>query len=399
MQWSRCLSGLGGMVVVAAVAAIAAAIAGCGGPPAEDPDQPGTTQDESATSTGPGSRTPDSETESSSGPVADGTTGTGTTGSDDEPDGPPIKLDVEGMPDGGGACPLISVQSEPMTVPSDIIIAVDTSGSMGQEAQSVQDNLNMFSQQIVDAGVDARVVLIAEGPGVGGVCIDPPLGGGVCPAADDNEPLFLHVDTYVGSSTAYDRILDQYPLYQGILRPEAVKQLLIVTDDNAWLSPAQFDMDFLALDPITHIGYTQHGIVSMWNCPEAAQIGQAYINLAMSTGGTIGDLCLQDFQPVFDDLAAAVVDNSVPCSFDIPDSAGGPQDPSTAEVDVDFGEGAGSEPIGRVDSLEDCDPSGDGWFFDDVDAPSKIIFCPSTCLRIKGSVNASVAVGISCSSG
>lgn len=374
--------------------------AGCGVPQADDPEPEGTTQGNPGTSTGPDGRTlpPGSGTDSSSGPAADGTTSTGPATDDEDPGEPPIKLDVNGMPDGGGACPLISVESDLIAVPSDIIIAVDTSGSMNAEAQSVQDNLNMFSQQIVDAGVDARVVLISES-GAGGVCIDPPLGGGGCPATDDNEPLFLHVDTYVGSSNAYERILDQYPFYQGILRPEAVKQLLIVTDDNAWMSPIQFDTDFLNLDPITHIGYTQHGIVSMQNCPQAAQIGQAYIDLGVATGGTVSDLCLQDFQPVFDELALAVVENSVPCTYDIPDSAGGPQDPSTAVVDVDFGEGAGLEPVGLVDSLDECDPESDAWFFDDVNDPTKIIFCPSTCLRIKGGVDVSVSVGISCGSG
>ncbi|MEM9463222.1 MAG: hypothetical protein AAGF11_54275 [Myxococcota bacterium] len=375
------------------------AAVGCGGATVPEPEQSETTQSEPGTSTGPVGRTPTSTgPESSSGPGDPGTTSTGTPVADEDSGDPPIKLDVGGMPDGGGACPVISVESEPMAVPSDIIIAVDTSGSMNQEAQDVQNNLNMFSQQIVDAGVDARVVLISEGPGVGGICIEPPLGGGGCPVTDDNVPLFLHVDTYVGSTNAYDQIINTYPQYQMVLRPDAVKQLLIVTDDNSWMSPQQFDMGFVALDPITHIGYTQHGIVSMQNCPAAAQVGQAYMDLAMSTGGTVGDLCLQDFQPVFDELATAVVDNAVPCTYDLPTSGGGPQDPSTAEVDVDFGDGMGVEAVERVETLEDCDPEVDGWFFDDVDDPTKIIFCPQTCLRLKQGESVTVAVGISCGS-
>ncbi|MCA9705048.1 MAG: hypothetical protein KDK70_04255 [Myxococcales bacterium] len=347
-----------------------------------------------SSSTGPGV---DGSGTTTSPPPATGSS-SGTIDDEDESGPPPIKLDVSGMPDAAdGHCPVISVQSEPMAVPSDIIIAVDTSGSMNEEAQAVQDNLNMFSQQIVDAGVDARVVLIAEAPGAfSGICIDPPLGGGGCPASDDNEPLFLHVDQYVGSVDAYDRILSTYPSYQGVLRPFAVKQLLIVTDDNAWMTPAQFDAQFLALD-VSHFGYTQHGIVSMFNCPQAAQVGQAYMDLAMTTGGTIGDLCLQDFQPVFDELASAVIDNAVPCIYALPETGGGPYDASTAAVEVDFGEGP--ESIPAVDSPDQCSPDQDNWFFDDPENPTSIIFCPSTCVRLKQSSEAAVEIGVTCSAG
>ncbi len=323
----------------------------------------------------------------------DSTTGTSDDG---EPGSVPIKLDVLQLPDaaGGGHCPVITVESEPMIVPADIIIAVDTSGSMNTEAQDVQDNLNAFSQQIVDAGVDARVILIASAPNAfDGVCIDAPLGGGGCPNSDDNEPLFLHVDQTVFSTDAYDRIIGSYPQYSSILRPEAVKQLLIVSDDNSWTTPDDFDSQFVALDP-THFGYTQHGIVSVTNCPAAASIGQAYIDLAGTTGGIIGDLCLQDFQPVFDELAAAVVDNSIPCTYALPDAAGGPQDAETAEVQVDFG--SGQELIEPVDSPDLCTPDEDNWFFDDPKDPTQIIFCPFTCLRLKQSQESSVEIAITC---
>lgn len=325
-----------------------------------------------------------------------GTTVGMDTGEDDEPGGSPIKLDVNGVPDApaGGFCPVITVESEPMVVPSDIIIAVDTSGSMSQEATDVQNNLNSFSQQIVDAGVDARVVLIASAPtAFDGVCIDAPLGNGGCPSSDDNEPLFLHVDQTVYSNDAYDIIIGTYAQWSTMMRPEAVKQLLIVTDDNSWTDWEDFDASFVGLDP-THFGYTQHGIVSMTNCPFAAQVGQEYIELAAENGGIIGDLCDQDFQPVFDQLANAVVDNSIPCSYPLPDAAGGPQDAETAEVQVDFGDGL--EPVEPVETPAECEDDEDNWFFDDPKNPTSIIFCPQTCLRLKQTKDASVEIAITC---
>lgn len=358
-------------------------------------DNPGGSDDTNVGTTDTGAPDPDDAGGDTVGQTP-GLDSTGEPGDDDEPGVPPIKLDTNHVPDAGigGFCPVITVESEPTVVPADIIIAVDTSGSMFEEADAVQANLNTFSQQIVDAGVDARVILIASAPNsFDGVCIDPPLGGGGCPATDDNEPLFLHVDQTVFSTDAYERIIDTYPQYMDTLRPEAVKQILIVSDDNSWTGADAFDSDFVALDP-THFGYTQHGIVSMTNCPAAATVGQEYIDLAMTTGGVIGDLCLQDFQPVFDELAAAVVDNSIPCFYALPDAAGGPQDASTAEVEVDFGEGP--QPIEPVDTPDLCQEDTDNWFFDNPKDPSSIIFCPFTCLRLKQSLESSVEIAITC---
>jgi hypothetical protein len=47
-------------------------------------------------------------------------------------------------------------------VPADIIFAIDSSGSMDEEIAFVQTHMNAFSQQIVAAGIDARVILIGD---------------------------------------------------------------------------------------------------------------------------------------------------------------------------------------------------------------------------------------------
>ncbi|HEX6244297.1 MAG TPA: hypothetical protein VFZ61_25445, partial [Polyangiales bacterium] len=45
-------------------------------------------------------------------------------------------------------CAAVSQTAQNRRQPADIIIGVDTSGSMGQEAMFVQQNMNAFSQQI-----------------------------------------------------------------------------------------------------------------------------------------------------------------------------------------------------------------------------------------------------------
>src|SRR5678815_3087001 len=46
----------------------------------------------------------------------------------------------------------------------DIIIVVDTSGSMSEETAQVRANLNNFASSIGSSGLDYRVIVIAEKP-------------------------------------------------------------------------------------------------------------------------------------------------------------------------------------------------------------------------------------------
>lgn len=281
--------------------------------------------------------------------------------------------------------------------PADIIIVVDNSGSMGEEAADVQANVNSFSQQITASGVDARVVLISSYPSDGnGICVDPPLGNGGCPDADTNPPLFTHIDDRVGSNDALELLIGQHASWAGVVRPDSDLHLVIVTDDESNMDAMTFDAQFQALDA-GYAGYKLHGIVSVQNCPEAAQIGDIYIELADLTGGVIGDLCLQDFQPVFDSLATEVISGSVlTCEWAVPMPAEGEEfDPDKVNVEFDDGSGTILE-IGRVDDAAGCAAVQDGWYYDDPVDPTLILACPQTCERMQGAMMASISIKLGC---
>lgn len=111
----------------------------------------------------------------------------------------------------------------------DIVFLIDTSGSMGEEAAQVQQNLNDFAQSIEDSGLDYNVILIGTKTGTlppifGGlpiptVCVPPPLGGPDC----SDGPRFHHLNEGIGSTDSLQDILDYYPKYEGWLRPSAYK--------------------------------------------------------------------------------------------------------------------------------------------------------------------------------
>ena len=318
----------------------------------------------------------------------------------------------EPAPD-GGECGAVSQTAQNTLQPADIIIGIDTSGSMDDEIAFVQQNLNAFSQQIIDSGVDVRVILIAtegmtmpEMPGgiFGGdgdqeiaVCIDPPLGSGNCPV-DSNPPRYLHVPVEVASHDALNLFVETYAQWQAQLRPNATKTFVVVTDDNAEDEPnntaAAFMQAVAGLDPMLFAQWSFSGIYCFSECPEAAEIGTVYQDLVTQTGGVGGDLCLQDFASVFDALARSVIGASkLDCEWAIPPAPPG-QTFDTGRVNVEYTATGARQTVFHVDVANQCAARG-GWYYDDNANPTRLLVCPSTCelLQADGSAELDVLFG------
>lgn len=293
----------------------------------------------------------------------------------DELDEPPILLDVGSVPDvpEDNHCGVLTAEPDANITASDLIVAVDTDGSTPEGVAAVRDHLSSFVQYIEDAGIDTRVVLIASGPTSFDGCIDAPLGSGGCPASDDNEPRFLHVDHRVEGHNAYDQILKTFPLWSHVMRPDATKQILIVSDDDASKTWERFAAEFEKLDP-THLGFTQHALVNATSCDGPQQVGREYIELAADQLGAVADLCAQDFVPAFSKLADAVIERSIACEYALPDSGSSALALETTELRIDFGEGL--EPL---EALTECAPFEDGFLVDEA----SVVLCPNTCEKLR----------------
>jgi hypothetical protein len=335
---------------------------------------------------------------------------------------------------GGGGdldCPAVSQTADNKVQPVDIIVAIDTSGSMGEEIAFVQQEMNNFSQQIVDSGIDAHVILLASettggsmpmctvffpgtpcvsigGDGFG-VCLAAPLGSGMCPA-DSKLPTYAHVNLEVGSTDALQKIVGSYAQWKPHLRENAVKQFLIVTDDDAdgffgaadpMTTATTFISQIEALDPASPLMFNSwhtNSIHCFTACAAAASPGTVYDLLVPMTGGTRGDLCLQDFKPVFDELATQVAQNvQLACEWDIPAVPQGKTfDRGKTNVKVTLG--GQEEILGNVPSGADCGQN-QAWHYDVADEsvdPTKVLACPATCERIQAAVDAKVDVLFDC---
>lgn len=317
-------------------------------------------------------------------------------------------------------CAGVSSTATAQLQPADIIIAVDTSGSMDEESAEVQANLNAFASLIVASGIDVHVVLIADA----NVCIPAPLGSGQCGGADENLPSFRHVVQTVNSTDALSLMISTYPLWSSSLRPGATKTLAVVSDDDSDLGAAAFTSQLLALDPPTFQGFKFDSIVSstspdacifggcFFNCgtctnpccdqstfcqPLSAEQGTVYQALTAQTMGVNGDLCSQDFDPVFQSMATAVVQSSaLSCSYEIPPPPEGETlDPGLVNVVYTTGAGAETQIPNVPGGVADCDAQG-GWYFDDAVNPTEVIVCPATCTVLQADTAGKVDVVFGC---
>jgi hypothetical protein len=274
---------------------------------------------------------------------------------------------------------------------------------MSQEAAWTQASLPSFVQTITASGIDAHVILIADK----GMCVPQPLGSGTCgcPGGDELLPNYRHTCVHVGSNDALQRILDAYPQYKDSLRPNATKTIAVISDDDSSLGAGQFLQQMAALDPLFQ-KLKFDAIVSSAGPLDfggkcfllSAAEGKTYKTLVGQTGGVMGDLCEQKFDPVFQDMATSVIDDSqISCEYEIPKPPDG-EVINFEKVNVHYLPNPNAQPqtIYYVPGgAAACGAKG-GWYYDNPNQPTKIFLCPQTCDAVQGSMDGRVDVLFGC---
>lgn len=308
---------------------------------------------------------------------------------------------------------------------ADIIFALDNSGSMIEENAAVQNNMNGFSTQITGSGIDAHVVMISAGPSSfdgacltrilggaaygNGVCIDQPLGlAGACPCADDtNMPGYLHLFTPVDSHNALSQIQAQFPNYQNMLRADAAKTFVVVTDDEATPPDPNAFKTWVASQPVFQSAVWRFsGIFCVNSSSNCANVGTTYTALADATGGIKGDLSQfpsgnvdSQFKLVFDSLAAAIQQDAKPvdCAWAIPTPTDGKTiDFNTVNVNYTTATQTTPQSIYWVADQTACSDKFYGWYYDDQTHPTQVIACPQSCTVLQADLTTTVHVLYGC---
>jgi hypothetical protein len=305
-----------------------------------------------------------------------------------------------------GQCGAVTQTAQNTLQPVDIIISIDTSGTMRDEAMFVKENMNAFSQQIKDAGIDVHVVLISsewtgQDDGFGGLlftdglCIAAPLGSGECPN-DTNLPGYAHIVEVIGQWNILDAYITLYPKYKAHLRERSLKTFVSVSDADATTGAEKFMNDVMTLDPssTTWASWRYAAIYPFTDCGDG-QEGFAHADLVERTMGIGGDMCQQDFAPVFDEIAKKLVDVAqLSCDWAIP----APPSMETfdpAMTNVALAVNGQSQNLFKSPTAAEC-ADREGWHYDDEANPTRVVACPATCARIQAAASAEVTVLFGC---
>ncbi|MCA9620318.1 MAG: hypothetical protein KC731_14950 [Myxococcales bacterium] len=192
----------------------------------------------------------------------DGTQGggggaTGTGGADPSTTSSTGGVAVGGMGGQGGEplgdpCASVTLSTSVEKAPADIIFVVDNSGSMSDEINAIEQNINVnFANVMAAAQLDYQVIMLTNhGTGSYDVCVAPPLSGSSnCSGPPAEVPgRFYHYDIDVQSHDSLCILLgtafgsnaggepDEHGLHPDgwvpLLRPNALKFFIEISDDR-----------------------------------------------------------------------------------------------------------------------------------------------------------------------
>jgi len=359
--------------------------------------------------------------------------------------------------DPDSACVAQSAAATFYKKPVDIIVIVDNSSSMTDEIIGVQNNINKnFATIIENSGLDYQVIMLTEHGSVNltqSVCIEAPLSAipaGGCasppPKPGNNPPKFNHFSTPIGShdplckifTTMYSQdSFGEFPNgWIALLRPEALKTFIVLTDDNPNCGSKfndldtvdggnamaeQFANELFAISPVqfgskANPNFTFYSIVGVAPnspatapyqptdpivtsvCPTAVRSATGYQALSIMTGGLRFPLCdTSSYSSVFQAIAKGVVQSTkVVCEFPVPDAPQG-QSIDLSTVIVQYKpSGTGSQVL--FSPVADANTCKDGSFYiaKDMNGKDTIYLCPQTCSVVQEDLTAKINVLYGC---
>jgi len=204
----------------------------------------------------------------------------------------------------------------------DIVLVVDTSGSMIEEVAALELGLNNFIETLESVGLDQRLILVSDSSAI---CPPTPLTSGDCPTTD-NPPNYYHVEYAVGGGQIFEAIQDNALTIEALLQAGSQVQIIGITDDESSITAETFDTNIdtlsqrLSQAPFHAIvAATEPTFFPATNCSGFANaIGTNLINYALASDGTFHDICDQNVQADLANLANTIANTSHAVANQIP---------------------------------------------------------------------------------
>ena len=178
----------------------------------------------------------------------------------------------------------------------EIVMGMDTSGSMKQEKAQLEANMKLFIDNLEKEKVNARVTAIGNDK------FNFP--------QDLPSDKFRVVNTKIGSHDAISKLTSFFAGNHG-LEPESGLEIFIFTDDNGMGIGNTADdfkgpvgMKFIKVSGI--VGLKKGQDPNNANC-NIANVGEEYKKLAAATKGIIVDICMEDWSKLLEQLSENVI--------------------------------------------------------------------------------------------
>ena len=296
--------------------------------------------------------------------------------------------------------------------PVDIVWVIDSSGSMRNEAQIVQENMNRFVQAFSHLEQEVQTVLVADTDYVN---VPPPLG--------TDATRFLHINHRVSSRSALLDLLMHWDAYKHRLRPDSMVHFVVVTDDESSLPAPCFidemranlgEQRELRLHTVSSEGISEetHAAVPVFDlpacgeryhgeeifvraCTGAARPGLQYWGGAKLTGGEALSICTSNWSEVFETLADNAERVSIAgCETPVPALPSG-VDFNSDEVELLAHPQSGDTlRVAQIPDASACEGGG-GWYFDDANNPTQLTICEQTCFEL-GTADVGLELDMNC---
>jgi hypothetical protein len=214
----------------------------------------------------------------------------------------------------------------------DVVFAIDTSASMGEEIAATQTNMGRLISALNNGRLDSRIHLMLDQLLALPAGVDATKVAFINQRVDSNDAISRLTALFAGTFNPFYTNAQGQPLPAPLaFRKDAKLEIVVISDDNGQ-GAGNLAADF---DPTKTLKATFNSIIGLptsvqGNACELSGIGMEYMNLSTASNGSVLDICSPDWSMLITRLSNDIVKRSVTFAL-----SKKPSDPKALNVTLD----------------------------------------------------------------